>query len=167
MLTLPITKQAQHKEWDIICSTALNNGYPLRLIHQTCNKIVQKITMQQHKTQTQHRIWSTFTYFSPLIHMVTNLFKRTDINIAFRPTNTILHRLQCHHPSNRLQDSGIYCIQCNTCNRSYVGQSGRAISVRYREHIRCIGTNSSNSAYAQHILNHQHEYGTPNKRFTS
>jgi len=64
-------------------------------------------------------------------------------------------------PSNRLQDSGIYRIQCNTCNRSYVGQSGRSISVRYRKHIRCIRTNSPNSAYAQHILNHQHEYGPP------
>jgi len=42
MLTLPITKQAQQKEWDIICSTAFNNGYPLSLIHHTHNKIVQK-----------------------------------------------------------------------------------------------------------------------------
>ena len=52
MLTLPITKQVQQKEWDIICSTASNNGYPLSLIHHTRNKIIQKITMQQHKTQT-------------------------------------------------------------------------------------------------------------------
>ena len=161
MLTLPITKQAQHKEWDIIFSTALNSGYPLSLIHRTRNKIVKKITMQQHKTQTQHKIWSTFTYFSPLIDKVTNFFKHTNISIAFRPTNTILHTLQCHHPNNRLHDSGIYPIQCNNCKRSYVGQYGRSISVRYREHIGCTRTNSPNSAYAQHILNHQHEYGPP------
>ena len=46
MLTLPIMKQAQQKEWDIICSTASNIGYPLSLIHHTRNKIIQKITMQ-------------------------------------------------------------------------------------------------------------------------
>ena len=161
MLTLPIMKQAQQKEWDTICSIALNNGYPLNLIYHIHNRIVQKINMQQRETQTQHKIWSTFTYSSPLIHKVTNLFKRTNINIAFRPTNTIFYRLQCHHPNNRFQDSGIYRIQCNTCNRSYVDQSGRSISVRYKEHMGYIRTNSPNSAYAQHILNHQHEYGPP------
>ena len=161
MLTIPITKRAQRKEWDTICSIALNSGYPLNLIYHTRNRIAQKITMQQHETHTHQKIWSTFTYSSPLIHKVTNLFKHTNINIAFRPTNTIFHRLQCHHSDNKLQDSGIYQIQCNTCNKSYVGQSGRSISVRYEEHIRYIRMNSPNSAYAQHILNHQHEYGPP------
>jgi hypothetical protein len=65
MLTLPITKQAQHKEWDTICSIALNNGYPLDLIHRTRNRIARKLTMQQHETQLQHKSWSTFTYSSP------------------------------------------------------------------------------------------------------
>jgi hypothetical protein len=32
-------------------------------------------------------------------------------------------------------------------------------STRYKEPIRYISTNNPNSAYAQHILNHQHEYG--------
>jgi hypothetical protein len=42
----------------------------------------------------------------------------------------------------------------------YVGQSGRAINVRYKEHIRYIGTNNPKSAYATHILDNRHEYGT-------
>jgi hypothetical protein len=42
----------------------------------------------------------------------------------------------------------------------YIGQSGRAINVRYKEHIRCIRTNNSTSAYAAHILQNRHEYGT-------
>jgi hypothetical protein len=42
MLTFPITTQAQHNEWNTICSIALNNGYPTSLIHHTRNNIVQK-----------------------------------------------------------------------------------------------------------------------------
>jgi response regulator of citrate/malate metabolism len=46
-----------------------------------------------------------------------------------------------------------------TCNKSYVGQSGRTIAVRYKEHIRYIRTNTLTSAYAIHTLNQCHDYG--------
>jgi hypothetical protein len=44
-----------------------------------------------------------------------------------------------------------------------LGQSGRAIAVRYKEHIRYIRTNALASAYALHTLNQQHEYGCLNE----
>jgi len=50
--------------------------------------------------------------------------------------------------------SGIYELKCKTYNKVYVGESGRAIGVRY------INSNNSTSAYAAHILNNRHEYGT-------
>jgi len=42
----------------------------------------------------------------------------------------------------------------------YVGQSGRTIGVRFKGHIRYIKSNNSTSAYATHILENRHEYGT-------
>jgi hypothetical protein len=42
----------------------------------------------------------------------------------------------------------------------YVGQCGRAISVRFKEHIRHIRSNNSTSAFATHISENRHEYGT-------
>jgi hypothetical protein len=43
----------------------------------------------------------------------------------------------------------------------YVGQSGRAIGIRFKEHIRYIRSNNNTSAYATHILEkYGHEYGT-------
>ena len=41
----------------------------------------------------------------------------------------------------------------------YVGQSGRPITTRHREHTRYIRNNSSTSAYATHILDNRHEFG--------
>jgi hypothetical protein len=49
-----------------------------------------------------------------------------------------------------------------TCSMNYVGQSGRPITIRHREHIRYIKTNNPASAYATHILNNRREYGTEN-----
>ena len=32
----------------------------------------------------------------------------------------------------------LYLLQCKTCEKSYVGQTGRLLAVRHREHIRYI-----------------------------
>ena len=56
--------------------------------------------------------------------------------------------------------SGIYKLQCRTCNKAYIGQTNRNLSIRYSEHIRYIKNNDPQSAYAQHILQNIHEYGT-------
>jgi hypothetical protein len=56
--------------------------------------------------------------------------------------------------------SGIYEIKCNICGINYVGQSCRLITTRHKEHIRYIKNNNLASAYAVHILNNRHEYGT-------
>ena len=43
---------------------------------------------------------------------------------------------------------------------SYIGQTSRDLTQRYREHIRYIRNNDPQSAYAQHILRNEHKYGT-------
>ena len=55
--------------------------------------------------------------------------------------------------------SGIYQLKCNTCNNAYVGQSGRPITIRHKEHIRYIHNNNPTSAYVTHILDNRHEFG--------
>jgi len=44
---------------------------------------------EQQIKQTQNKKWVIFTYHSPLIRKVTNLFKNTNIKIAFRANNTV------------------------------------------------------------------------------
>ena len=102
--------------------------------------------------------WVTFIYFSPIIRCITNLFKHSNLNIAFRSTNTIQQQLT-EKPTNK-NPSGIYKLKCNTCNNVYVRQSGRSINVRHKEHVRYIRTNNPVSAYALHILQNKHECGT-------
>jgi hypothetical protein len=138
MLTLPITRQAQNQEWNIICTTARNNGFPLQLIAILRNRIIKKRAKDSQTMNSDNRTWVTFTYFSTLVYKVTNLFRNTRVNIAFKTTNTVLHQLRPRKTMDASKTSGIYRLLCNTCNRSYVGQSGRGIAVSYKEHIRYI-----------------------------
>jgi len=123
--------------------------------------IAKKEGTQTGADQQHSKKCVTFTFHSPSVHNITNLFKKTNLKIAFRPTNTIYQQI-----SNKNKDprpTGIYQLKCNTCSRAYVGQSGRPITIRHREHLPYIRNNSSTSAFATHILDNRHEFGPAEK----
>ena len=93
MITLPVTEQAKQQEWNTILTVAKNNVFPLHIIHNLKNKLITK-TQHTFTTQThQKKIWITFTYYSPLIHKITNLLRHTNLNIAFHATDTVCKQL--------------------------------------------------------------------------
>jgi len=202
MITLPITEKVKKHEWKNILTIAQKNGFPKNIIHaikkkETAKQKNKQITPEEKQEKhTQNKKWTIFTYHSPLIRKVTNLFKNTDIHIAFKSNNTIYQQLaqkanntiyqqlaqkanntiyqqlaqkanntiyqQLTQKAENRNPSGIYEIKRNTCSKNYVGQSGRPITIRHKEHIKYIKTNNPASAYATHILNNRHEYGTAN-----
>ena len=140
LIMLPISDKSKQAEWQTILAIAKSNGYPTSMIYKLKTRLINKkqTHKQQHEETISRKKWVTFTHFSPLIRRITNLFKQTNLKVAFRATNTIQQQLTekqtCKDPC------GIYKLKCNTCNGVYVGQSGRAINVRYKEHIRYIRT---------------------------
>jgi hypothetical protein len=161
LLSTPITEKVKQYDCNTICTIAKNNGLPLQLIHN----LKHKLTHTQHNTNiptgTAKKTCTTCTYHSPLIHKFTNLFKNTNLHIAFRTNNTILHYLRHQSPHNKHNAIGIHKLQCTTCNKLYVGQTGRSIATRYLEHIRYIRNNNPLSRYATHISNNRHDYDKP------
>ena len=161
MITLTNSQAGINKEWATINAMAKSNGFPESIV---CN-LRTKLTLKKHKhestTKEPNQKWVPFTYFGPAVRRITNLFKDCNIKIAFRTTNSIQKQLS-KDPSNLQNPSSIYKLKCNTCNKMYVGQSGRGIDTRYKEHIRYIRTNNPQSAYATHILQNRHEYGPKN-----
>jgi len=48
----------------------------------------------------------------------------------------------------------------------HVGQRSRSLNISFQDHVRYIKNNNLQSAYAQHILQNQHEYGQMNSIMT-
>ena len=121
-----------------------------------------------HTSTNKDRRWETFTYISPKIRKVTNIFRNTDVKIAFKCRSTIANpvKLSKNHNTPPHNKWGIYQLTCNKCHLSYVGQTSRSLSIRFQEHIRYIKNNNRPSANAQHILQSQHEYGQMNSIMT-
>jgi hypothetical protein len=110
MLFLPIMNHAKLREWNVICNITHNNGFPSQLIRNLCRKLTNKCMTQTVNTTANNGTWVTFTFHNPLVQKVTNLFKNTNVNIAFRLTNNIYHQLQYHLNHNPSKLSGIYTL---------------------------------------------------------
>ena len=129
MLNLPLHKNHLANEWQTILHIAKNHHFPTALIHNLRHRMTQKRTQPPSPTQLtnprNNEKWATFTFMSPNIRRVTNLFKQAGIKIAFRGTNTLARQVKTTDttrtpPHNK---PGIYQLKCNTCNLSYIGQT--------------------------------------------
>jgi hypothetical protein len=106
--------------------------------------------------------WTSFTYSGHYIRKVTKLFTDTHLKIAYKTTSTLDNLLKEKQETNQYEQSGIYKLTCQSCQKVYIGQTGRKLSTRYKEHIRSIRLNKDDSAFEQRILNKQHQYGPMN-----
>jgi hypothetical protein len=157
---LPLKPETKQQEEKMIRLTAKNNGYPTKII-QNLQQRTTKIDKHNTSTKQSTKKWVTFKYYSPLVRKVTNIFKNTNLRIAFQATNTIWRLLNIKKKQpNIYTNSGVYSIKCSTCNWFYTGQTGRDTYIRFKEHIWYIRTNNPKWAFAVHILENNRQYDT-------
>jgi hypothetical protein len=135
MSSLPLSPEQQNTEWQTILDIANSNNFPEHIVTKL------RTTIQNpNKTSiddSKQKKWTTFTYHSPKIRKVNNLFKHTNTKIAYRTSNTIAQRTRTANttPTHDFEKSGIYKLECRTCHKAYVGQTNRTLNIRCREHI--------------------------------
>jgi len=154
-------------QWRDFCNDgAHNNNIPTHLLTRIKLKIERNIA---HPVPTfprppsNHTKWATFTYKSPQIRKVSNIFKHTNICIAFRCNNT-LARLS--KPTNKTSPTApydkcdIYSPSCVTCYKEYVGQTSGSLKAATKITSATSNTITRNQPpHALHILNNQHKNG--------
>ena len=127
MYTLPLDQDKRQREWETIKTMGKNNNIPSQVLHKLHHRLKYKEPRPKPETADSNK-WTTFTYHSPKIRAITNLFKNTNINIAFRPATTTekFLRHKTLHTTPEYDRSGIYTISCKTCQKAYVGQTSRS-----------------------------------------
>jgi hypothetical protein len=106
--SLPLTENAKEQEWIWIITTARYNGFPEHIIQEIKHKHNKNTITHAHQMESipQHKKWSKFQFHSPAIYKITNMFKKTDVKIAFKATNTIFHQLT--YKPKKDNPAGIY-----------------------------------------------------------
>ena len=92
MLSLPLTVERRHTEWETVHTRAQNNNF----LNTHTAGLKTKIRHKTHirTTKDENKKWATFTYHSPKIRKITNFFKHTNINVTFKSTNTIQQSIE-------------------------------------------------------------------------
>jgi hypothetical protein len=88
--------------------------------------------------------------------------KNFDIGIAYT-TGSNLYKLLTQknhsiHTSDPYNRNGVYQLTCTTCNKRYIGQTGRPFRTRFKEHERDFKHNTYKSNFARHLAEEQHPF---------
>jgi hypothetical protein len=154
--TLPLTADKKDRDLNTIKYIARRNGYSISIVENLNRKIKQSVQKRSTNKEdiTQKKKRAVVTYTGQHIRALMNIFTSTNIQITYKPDTKISKLLMSNKElPNKMLNSGIYELMCQTCNYAYVGQTSRELHTSYKEHIR---NNDPKSAYAQHILDNQH-----------
>ena len=161
MYCLPLTLEKK-KEWLLI-----NNGKKKQLSKIFFTETKPINTTHNHPCSNGRKIREEknhdyFTYYSPKIKKITNIFKYTNIGIALRNRNIFqqISKPKTIYQATKYDENGVYKHTNNKCHGLYIGQTSSSLRLKFQEHTRYIKHNEPQSAYALHILNCKHEYST-------
>ena len=134
-LNYPISVESQTKEMSYIYELATKNGFPNKIIH--C--MTQRLKIENDPLYTKET--STINTYRALPYNQINLkikkaFTSHNIIPAYKTYNQI--KTQLKHRTNSetsiMNESGVYSIKCKNCTAMYVGQTGRCLKDRIKEH---------------------------------
>ena len=98
-------------------------------------------------------------FIGQLTYDTTKACKMANFKPAFYTTNSIGKRIfNTKVKIDKLDQSGVYKLQCNNCSSSYIGQSGRKISTRFKEHRMALNNFGVNSEMADHAREFGHTF---------
>jgi len=158
---------------EIVKSILLNNGYPTcvvkKQIKERCKMIENnKMTGDGNKHVNSNN--KNYTLTVPYVSNVSNDIKRivrNFVNVRFtipKKLDNVIKRGK-DRLNNQQVTEVVYKINCNDCDKVYIGQTKRHLVTRIKEHRNNIKNQSGNfSVVTDHRLsfNHNFDWDNPN-----
>jgi hypothetical protein len=147
---LPSTPTAIAEEEVKITQALKLNGYPRSIIEYSARP---NQTPPVQNTTTPSPTYVTIPYIKNTSEAVRRNLTPLGIKTAFKPVNTL--RQLVVHPKDPIPKEDraevVYQIPCSDCPQSYIGQTGRTLGQRLKEHQRAVRDNHvATSALAEH-----------------
>jgi uncharacterized Zn finger protein (UPF0148 family) len=167
MLTIPLTQEAIKKETSYIKEVADINGYNTNIIDKIINKKKRQINLKNQTTLTvdkpqMKRVATTFNV--EINKGLKTKLKKFNIDLVYtsRPNQLGTKLTSTKDPVNEKEKSGVYKVTCPICNKTYIGQTKRALATRIQEHLKeARDAKKKNNPHiksnvARHILSEEH-----------
>ena len=139
------------QELEFLTIALKNNGYSTQQIRRAMEQATRTAKTNDKPTSTAYIPYTQTTY-----GRLRRMLPKHDIKISALPSRGIFSYLPPVKDALGLSTPGIYSIPCES-GRVYIGQSGRSIKLRIKEHNRHIRlAQPDKSAVAEHSINNDH-----------
>src|SRR5436190_18793427 len=163
------------KNFSFVIDVLISNNYPIEFIFETFQKRIKTLiqrtnprnNIQQAQGMCQGPPISYFTvpYISNLSERFKNITKGIDVRISYFSLNKINNIVRTHKDAlpHMSRSNIVYKINCNNCDASYVGQTGRQLMTRIKEHKNHIKRkNPTKSVVTEHRIDLRHDFDWDN-----
>ena len=143
-------------------------GYPYHFITQSLSKAKRIFYNNKEKRPwNPHKATILKIPFVPEFQeKVANNLDDKDYKFVPHFENTIRKKVCSNKLETSTQDNipGVYIIPCKDCNQTYVGESGRNLDIRIKEHKKAVTSWDTKSAIANHCWNNNHRMDFDNSK---
>lgn len=124
----------------------LQNGFTWSDIRKA-----EKPRHTDHKTLEDPVATAVLPYVRGTTEKIGKILRQHKIRPVFQTTTKISNLLPTPKEKIPLECQGVYEIPCADCDKTYVGQTNRRISVRREEHVLAVHKKTKTSSLVQHI----------------
>ena len=165
---LPNTNEGKQAENEHVIDALLTNGYPRNFIREVERKrmLTQDATPSPEElvheffenAEPSTKEYAVLPYIRGLTEPLKRLLKHYDIKVISKPLRTLNQMLPSpkDRPSEEKQTNVIYQINCADCSWKYIGETGRSLETRKKEHIRNVKKCKVGSNIAKHAWDNDH-----------
>ena len=156
------------KEVNRIKNIVENNKYTRSVVDKVLKRIKKKSKEKRtDEEENSKKYGGAITYVGWETEKVRRCFKKFNIDIAVKRSKTVFDFIKNNITEDIpiIKKSGIYRIKCDECGMFYIGESGRAIECRLKDHRRGEGDRNTTSLYARHFIEKGHKFVNPIENF--
>lgn len=128
-------------------------AYPEHLVNKALSKARASFFVPGPKSSFKTDNCLIIPYV-PSVQKNWQTFSRGQNKVIFKYNNKLSHNLV--HNNLKAPKAGVYVIPCDSCDQIYVGETGRDLDTRVKEHIRDVENRKMSSAPFCHYLEQGH-----------
>lgn len=139
-------------ELDKIYNIALDLKYPKYLIDTALGK-AKETKYNVNKREFCRKNLLVLPYHETFTGL-PNMLKKFNINVCFSNKNTVKNVLIKNSP--QCNEGCVYTIPCKHCNKYYIGQTGKSLELRKKQHMYSIRAGQDSNALFVHVRDNNH-----------
>jgi hypothetical protein len=152
-----VSSEYKEEEFKLIYDIGYNHQYKKSFL-DNCFKLALKSankTLVPAPTIEKARFKNILIlpYYDNFVY-VKNMLQKLNIKVIFNSKSNIKHFLIKNSPNNT--QGGIYEVPCGACDDKYIGQTGRELDIRIKEHKKAVREADGRNAIFEHVKSHQH-----------